>query len=358
MNLQKTTQRNNVFAVIIITTFSLANQLQLVNPIQPTLYMKITFFLDDCGNCVGGTTGLYPCYVLHDCAGVANGTAYLDSCKKCVGGTTGVVSTCVKDCAGVWGGKAFVDSCNICVDSIRKQPCDSSYIKKGDSLYTFLNRPEFTDSLNKFKQGLGTDTGEKAISFGIDSRGKYKATGIKISPKNDSVSPYFDYPGIRILKLMHSHPNGIYNCFSNGDMYTLKNLYNNPSYSQINSQYVIASDSSIYAMAIEDTALYARFLRNYPFDSIRGGYLGCNDNLPMGAAFKDAYKKLAATEGLGGALNDDEAFAQAQAYVLSKFNSGLLLYSKKSSETKFSKVNTKVSQNQSGNNIFNRQNCL
>jgi tetratricopeptide (TPR) repeat protein len=43
VNLQKTTQRNNVFAVIVITTFGLANQLQLVNPTQPALYMKITF---------------------------------------------------------------------------------------------------------------------------------------------------------------------------------------------------------------------------------------------------------------------------------------------------------------------------
>ncbi len=44
-------------------------------------------FLDDCGTCVGGTTGKIPC--TRDCNGDWGGTAYLDDCGDCVGGTTG-----------------------------------------------------------------------------------------------------------------------------------------------------------------------------------------------------------------------------------------------------------------------------
>ncbi len=45
-------------------------------------------FLDLCGNCVGGTTGLSPC--VQDCAGVFGGSAFIDACGTCVGGTTGL----------------------------------------------------------------------------------------------------------------------------------------------------------------------------------------------------------------------------------------------------------------------------
>ncbi|MCG8697453.1 MAG: hypothetical protein MI922_05315, partial [Bacteroidales bacterium] len=47
-------------------------------------------YIDDCGDCVGGTTGKEPCVVGDkDCAGVVGGTAYIDDCGECVGGTTG-----------------------------------------------------------------------------------------------------------------------------------------------------------------------------------------------------------------------------------------------------------------------------
>ena len=88
-----------------------------------------------------------------DCAGVMNGTAYLDSCGICVGGTTGKIA-CLPDCAGVFNGTSYIDSCNVCVNSIRKQPCDTMYKKMGDSLYSYLFKPEFADSLNKFTQIL------------------------------------------------------------------------------------------------------------------------------------------------------------------------------------------------------------
>ncbi len=45
-----------------------------------------------------------PCVV--DCHGVVGGSAYLDECGDCVGGTTGA-DPCEQDCAGTWGGPAL-----------------------------------------------------------------------------------------------------------------------------------------------------------------------------------------------------------------------------------------------------------
>jgi hypothetical protein len=45
-------------------------------------------FVDDCGVCTGGDTGLTP-NADKDCAGVCSGDAYYDICGLCVGGTTG-----------------------------------------------------------------------------------------------------------------------------------------------------------------------------------------------------------------------------------------------------------------------------
>ncbi len=48
-----------------------------------------------------------------DCAGVKGGKAYIDNCGNCVGGSTGI-TPCTQDCNGEWGGFAVVDECGIC----------------------------------------------------------------------------------------------------------------------------------------------------------------------------------------------------------------------------------------------------
>lgn len=48
-----------------------------------------------------------------DCAGIENGEAYLDECGECVAGTTGKTA-CVIDCAGVENGSATIDQCGVC----------------------------------------------------------------------------------------------------------------------------------------------------------------------------------------------------------------------------------------------------
>lgn len=70
-------------------------------------------FVDSCGTCVGGLTGLEEHHA-RDCAGVCGGSAYRDDCEVCVGGTTGNVADADKDCAGECFGAATVDECSTC----------------------------------------------------------------------------------------------------------------------------------------------------------------------------------------------------------------------------------------------------
>jgi uncharacterized delta-60 repeat protein len=71
-----------------------------------------TAFLDECGTCVGGNTGLEACVA--DCNSDFGGTAFLDECETCVGGNTGL-DACEQDCNGDFGGTAFLDECETCV---------------------------------------------------------------------------------------------------------------------------------------------------------------------------------------------------------------------------------------------------
>ncbi len=48
-----------------------------------------TAFLDDCGECVGGATGMTENWAM-DCSGECFGTAVIDNCGECTGGNTGV----------------------------------------------------------------------------------------------------------------------------------------------------------------------------------------------------------------------------------------------------------------------------
>ncbi len=49
-----------------------------------------------------------------DCNGVSGGTAYLNSCGICVGGNTGLNDNAGKDCNNVCNGSAALDDCGVC----------------------------------------------------------------------------------------------------------------------------------------------------------------------------------------------------------------------------------------------------
>ena len=87
-----------------------------------------TAFINDCGECVGGTTGKPTnfgkddcgvCYGINDdkdCNGDCFGTAVIDSCGDCVLGNTGLPFNggCDVDCNGDVDGTAFFDDCGVC----------------------------------------------------------------------------------------------------------------------------------------------------------------------------------------------------------------------------------------------------
>ena len=49
-----------------------------------------------------------------DCAGVIDGLAIIDECGQCVGGTTGLEENWAKDCNGDCFGLVYEDDCGIC----------------------------------------------------------------------------------------------------------------------------------------------------------------------------------------------------------------------------------------------------
>jgi mono/diheme cytochrome c family protein len=80
---------------------------------------------DDCSVpvCSGGETGLVPNDSCTDCNGEINGSSYIDGCGSCVGGNTGI-EPCISDCAGVDGGDAERNECETCI-------CNSSVAQEG-----------------------------------------------------------------------------------------------------------------------------------------------------------------------------------------------------------------------------------
>lgn len=276
---------------------------------------------------LGMTNGSYSCMAL-DCAGVQNGTAYTDSCGRCVGGNTGRI-----DCI----------------------PCDSVLLNLGDSLNAYLNKSEFQDSLNKFKQNTAADSVEKAISLGTDSStSTFKTTPIKIAVGSTQVDLINTWPGIKIFKMIHFHPISDMACFSAGDFYSLSKTYNNSLLRQITSHYAYgAYDSSWFAMTIVDSLAFSKFVLSHPISLEMGADHGFDTSRAIGKDFRRAYLQFK-----GANYSDDDAFTQATAYVMAKYNTGLAFYRKKKGESKFTKINTKVAINGSGNETFSNINCL
>jgi hypothetical protein len=101
----------NLKATMPAGTGSYSYQLKDLDTGYHQLYARA---IDSCG--ATGYTDTIRIYVEGvDCAGVAGGNAFIDNCGSCAGGTTGVTAnnSCI-DCAGVANGTAFLDSCGVC----------------------------------------------------------------------------------------------------------------------------------------------------------------------------------------------------------------------------------------------------
>lgn len=235
-------------------------------------------FLDDCNNCVGGTTGIIPCYVPTDCAGVPNGTAYVDSCNTCVGGTTGLLP-CIQDCAGVWGGTAGYDGCNTCAggtsgiircDTIKPLIviCDSIAIANGKRLTDVLDG---TSSVSSYIQQIRDSSLLSLNEAGISiteiflRRSVFGVFNFQVG--NDNSVEILTSDSIqKIIAGLHTHPKGKANTPSAQDLYHLieGNIGNNEYF----ADYIFAySDSAQLAIMVTDTLLAHTFFNTYPKDS-------------------------------------------------------------------------------------------
>ena len=88
-------------------------------------------YYDDCGECVGGETGLTENYA-KDCAGVCFGIASIDDCGECTGGTIPLEHNYALDCNNDCFGFAFMDNCGVCSSGNTEHIANSDIDCNGD----------------------------------------------------------------------------------------------------------------------------------------------------------------------------------------------------------------------------------
>ena len=112
-----------------------------------------TAFIDECGICAGGNTGIIPDETCADCAGVPNGDAEIDECGECIAGgpASGAWNASCSDCAGEVNGTAFFDPCGNCVGgSTGLEACE------GESTLTCTD-DQTVDACNYIHEGADWD---------------------------------------------------------------------------------------------------------------------------------------------------------------------------------------------------------
>lgn len=107
----------------------------------------------------------------------------------------------------------------------------------------------------------------------------------------------------------HTHLNGYYNCFSNGDIFTFQ--AGNAAYPSLIYNFAFASDGSVYLLTITDPVKYAAFVALFPqatnIDNNNGFAQGTN----LFAAFDNAMSQF-----IKQGFSEDDAFANATAHIL------------------------------------------
>ena len=308
-------------------------------------------FLDDCGNCVGGTTGLLPCYVPRDCAGVLNGRARIDSCGKCVLGITGLLP-CTKDCAGAWGGIAGPDGCDTCAggtsgiarcDTVKplKVICDSPAIANGNSLTNVLDSAALESAyIQQLKDSALNSPNEAGISITKISfrRGTTYGT-FNFQGGNDNSVEIETYDSIRnIIAGIHTHPAGRANTPSPGDLYHL--IEGNMGNKNYFADYVFAyDDSAQMAIMITDTALAHTFFNAHPKDStVQGAPVNDWSNSTKNSATKQTLYQDYFKIMVGMFNNEHYPLSMIQTYanvrVFGELNTGVKVFIKQDGQFK------------------------
>jgi len=203
-------------------------------------------------------------------------------------------------------------------DPLELSPCDKAVVNnlKAKQL---LNDTKINAAEIQLTGTLSTDTNEKSFSFGKDANGNYNTTPIKTSTLGNQVGVIVTSNTLTIEGGAHTHTVDLYNCFSTGDIYSLQGA--NVANPKFKTFFAFADGGVAYALTITDPVKYAAFVAAYS----AGGNLdmatsGWKTNSPIYFDFENVKKQF-----MYSGFSDDDAFANATALVLNKYNTGATL---------------------------------
>ncbi|MGO4710688.1 hypothetical protein AB4Y90_16600 [Chryseobacterium sp. 2TAF14] len=208
-----------------------------------------------------------------------------------------------------------------------------------------LEQKTIKDSLAKASQTVLTDTIEKGFNFGIKSDGSYTTSEIKKGATSSVSLQPTDYT-FTVTGSAHTH-NGTYGyeCPSAGDIAT------NAVYNKLNPSFVtsfVVSAGSIYNISVIDPQKAKDFATNYP----KSQYVETNPqsddsgHWKPGSTIRADFDKII-NIFLKQGKSHNEAGALAQAYILKKYDTGMVM-SKKQPGGSFKSIF--VSENKNPNN--------
>ena len=198
-----------------------------------------------------------------------------------------------------------------------------------------LEQKVIKDTLAKASQTVLTDQTEKGFNFGTKSDGSYTTAEIKTGAAASVNLQPIDYT-FTVIGSAHTH-NGTYGyeCPSAGDIAT------NAVYNKLNPAFVtsfVVSAGSIYNISIIDPKKAKDFATNYPKSQHVETYPQSDENgswktgSPIKTDFDNVRKKFQDQN-----KTDDEAGALAQAYILKKYDTGMVM-SKKQPDGSFKSI--------------------
>lgn len=199
-----------------------------------------------------------------------------------------------------------------------KDPCGKASANNIKSK-ELLNKAKIMTAKGQITSSLSTDTNEKSFSYGKDSSGNYDTTPIKTSTAGNQVGVQASNPNLSIEGGVHTHTVDLYNCFSAGDIYSLQGA--NAINSNFTTFFVFANGGIGYALTIIDPVKYANFVANY----------SAGNNLDMSTSHWQTTSPIyvsfesAMTQFIDQGYSQDDAMANATAFVLSKYDVGAAL---------------------------------
>ncbi|MCD0478657.1 hypothetical protein LPB90_09315, partial [Chryseobacterium sp. LC2016-29] len=198
---------------------------------------------------------------------------------------------------------------------------------------TILNNIKVNATKTTATQTIATDTVEKSFSIWKDENGEYQTTPIATgTTSNDGVnSTNMSITNPKTEAVAHTHVKTDYNCFSNIDIFNLQK--GNLSRPSLSYSFAFGSDGSTYALTIINPTKFAAFVAQYP--AISNFVVDAQGNIKS-AGFKEGTELhaifwTAHQQFLNQGFSDDDAFANATAHILNKYDTGATLSQQDSS---------------------------